>query len=85
MLFGKIPLPLWIRRVEYREFTYKERVRTEEEAKAALYRKAAERLLHGEVVSREETYAFDGEKLTLTLRYRLVEDIAKDLPLFETP
>lgn len=85
MLFGKIALPLWIRRVEYREFVYAEKTLSEAEAKERLSTQAGELLARGELVSKEEEYSFDGEKVVLTLRYRMVEDIAKDMPLFETP
>ncbi len=85
MLFGKIPLPLWVHKVEYREFVYTEKTLSEEEAREILAARAAELLLSGELVSREDAYSFDGEKVTLTMRYRLVEDIAKNLLLFESP
>ncbi len=85
MLFGVIPLPIWTVRVTYHAFTLEERRLAEEEAKRLAEEEAFKRLSEGELVSFEEEYSFDGEKVTVTLCYRIVEDIAYGLPLFETP
>lgn len=84
MLFGAIPLPIWIIRVEYRPFTMEEVSLSEEEA-TALALADAYRQIEGELVSAEERVFLENGVVTVMLRYRAVEDIAKDLPLFDTP
>ena len=85
MLFGKIPLPIWTVRVEYRAFEWESVTLSEEEAKAAALSEAWRQVAEGELVSVEESYSFDGKTARVTLRYRVIEDIAKTLTLFETP
>lgn len=83
MLFGKIPLPIWIVREEYRSFTWEEITLSEKEAKAKAIAKAWQKLSMGELVAAEEQYSFEGGVAKLTLRYRMIEDVAENLPLFE--
>jgi len=83
MLFGKIPLPIWIVREEYRPFTVEEVTLSEKEAKAKALAKAWLQVTKGELVSAEETYSFEGGVCKVTLRFRMIEDVAKKLPLFE--
>ncbi len=83
MLFGRIPLPIWIVREEYRPFTLEEVTLSEKEAKAKALAKAWLQLSEGELVSAEETYSFEGGVCKVTLRFRMIEDVAKNLPLFE--
>ncbi len=83
MLFGKIPLPIWIKRVEYSAFEFREKNLTEKEARELAEKEVGELLSKGELVFREDDYTFDGEKVVLTTRYRLVEDIAEAVRLFE--
>ena len=83
MLFGKIPLPIWIVREEYRPFTMEAVTLSENEAKARALAKAWLQLSKGELISAEETYAFEGGVCRITLRFRMIEDVAKNLPLFE--
>ena len=83
MLFGKIPLPIWIVREAYYPFTFEEITLSEQEAKAKALVKAWLQLAEGELVSAEESYSFDGGVAKVTLRFRMIEDVAKNLPLFE--
>ena len=83
MLFGKIPLPIWIVREEYRPFTYEALTLSEKEAKATALAKAWLQLSEGELVSAEENYSFEGGVCKVTIRYRMIQDVAKNLPLFE--
>ena len=83
MLFGKIPLPIWIVREEYYPFTLEEITLSEKEAKAMALAKAWLALSKGELVAVEESYAFEGGVATVTLRYRMIENVAETLPLFE--
>lgn len=83
MLFGKIPLPVWIVREEYRPFTFETVTLSENEAKALALSKAWLQLTDGELVSAEESYSFEGGVATVTLRFRMIEDVAVTLPLFE--
>ena len=83
MLFGKIPLPIWIVREEWRPFTVEEVTLSETEAKAKALAKAWLQLAEGELVSAEETYSFEGGVAKVTLRFRMIEDVAENLPLFE--
>ena len=83
MLFGRIPLPIWIVREEYRPFTMEDVTLSEKEAKAKALAKAWLALSEGELVSAEETYSFEGGVCKVTLRFRMIEDVAKNLPLFE--
>ena len=85
MLFGKIPLPIWIQKEEDHAFVFEDTVLSETELRAAVYAEAWLSVLDGELVYSEESYAFDGVTATLILRYRIIEDVAKTLPLFETP
>ena len=83
MMFGRIPLPIWIVREEYRPFTMEDVTLSEKEAKAKALAKAWLALSEGELVSAEETYSFEGGVCKVTLRFRMIEDVAKNLPLFE--
>ena len=83
MLFGKIPLPIWIVREEWRPFAMEEVTLSEKEAKANALAKAWLALSEGELVSAEEAYTFEGGVCKVVLRYRMIEDVAKNLPLFE--
>ena len=83
MLFGTIPLPIWIVREEYYPFTLEEITLSEKEAKAMALAKAWLALSKGELVAVEESYAFEGGVATVTLRYRMIENVAETLPLFE--
>lgn len=85
MLFGKVPLPLWIKTVSYREFTPVETALSEEEA----IRLARETLLTAlsdePLVSYREALSVGDDSLTLTVIYRAIEDIAEEYPLFDLP
>ena len=83
MLFGKIPLPIWILREEYRVFAYEEITLSQNEVKAAALAEAWLQLPQGELVWSEESYSFEGGVAKVTLRYRMIEDVAVKLPLFE--
>lgn len=83
MLFGRIPLPIWIVREEYRSFRYEEITLSENEARAAALAEAWLALSAGELVFAEESYSFEGGVAKVTLRYRMIEDVAENLPLFE--
>lgn len=83
MLFGKIPLPIWIVREEYYPFTLEEITLSEKEAKAMALAEAWLTLSEGELVAVEESYAFEGGVAKVTLRYRMIENVAENLPLFE--
>ena len=85
MLFGTVPLPLWIKTVSYREFVPVEITLSEEEA----IRSAREKLLTAvsdkPLVSYRESVTREGEAVILTVIYRAIEDIAKEYPLFDLP
>ena len=83
MLFGKIPLPIWIVREAYYPFVFEAVTLSEREAKAKALAKAWLQLTQGELVWAEETYSFEGGVAKVTLRYRMIEDVAENLPLFE--
>ena len=83
MLFGKIPLPIWIVREEYRAFDFEEITLSEIEAKAAALSEAWLQLSKGELIWAQESYSFEGGVAKVTLRYRMIEDVAENLPLFE--
>ena len=83
MLFGMIPLPIWIVREEYYPFTLEEITLSEKEAKAMALSQAWLKLSQGELVAVEESYAFEGGVAKMTLRYRMIENVAENLPLFE--
>ena len=83
MLFGKIPLPIWIVREEYRPFVWEAVTLSETEAKAKALAKAWFQLTQGELVWAEESYSFEGGVAKVTIRYRMIEDVAETLPLFE--
>ncbi len=85
MLFGKIPLPLWYRRVTYREFTLAESALSQERAIALCRKEILSSLSDTPLLSYTEEIAFDGERITLTARYRAIEDIAEECPLFTMP
>lgn len=85
MLFGKVPLPLWIKTVSYREFVPAFVPLSEEEA----IRLAREKILTGladtPLVSYREEITKTDDSVTLTVIYRAIEDIAKEYPLFDLP
>jgi len=85
MLFGRVPLPLWIKTVSYREFIPVEVPLSEEEA----IRLAREKILTGladtPLVSYREDITKTDDSVTLTVIYRAIEDIAKEYPLFDLP
>ncbi len=85
MLFGKVPLPIWIKVVSYREFVPVEIALSEEEA----IRLAREKILIGlseePLVSYQENITTDGDSVTLTVIYRAIEDIAQEYLLFDLP
>lgn len=83
MLFGKIPLPLWVKTVEYRPFVFTERQRSEQEASEAARAALGEVLARGELLSCKISVSVDGDKVTLYALYRIVEDIAENRPLVE--
>ena len=85
MLFGKIPLPLWTVKEEYRAFVFEETTRSETEAKAEALAKAWLQVSEGELVFSQESYDFDGITARVTIRYRVIEDVANNLPLFDMP
>ena len=80
---GKIPLPIWIVREEYRAFDFEEITLSEIEAKAAALSEAWLQLSKGELIWAQESYSFEGGVAKVTLRYRMIEDVAENLPLFE--
>ena len=83
MLFGRIPLPLWVKTVEYRPFVFTERKRSEAEASEAARAALGEALARGELLSCKISVSVDGDKVTLYALYRIVEDIAENRPLVE--
>ena len=85
MLFGKIPLPLFILTVSYREFEPLEISLTKEEAILLAREKLLARLSEEMLISYKESAVSTKGAVTLTVIYRVIEDIAKEYPLFDLP
>lgn len=83
MLFGKIPLPLWIHRVEYRPFVYEEEECSREEAGRRAAVRLGEILARGELLSCSVSESLENGQVILTARYRMIEDIGENQRLFE--
>lgn len=83
MLFGRIALPLWVITVEYHEFEYEERSLSTEQAIDRVTEEVMRSLSQSELISRQLTVTCEQERVVAVCMYRAVEDIAKELYLFE--
>ena len=85
MLFGRIPLPLWLITVSYREFTLDEILLDEQEAIRVARQKILKSLSSKPLVSYKEDVTLGEDSVTLSVIYQCIEDIALEYPLFDLP